>query len=637
MPISVARRWEVRFLNNSEKSRIFRKPSVDQEELRKYSYGYDARSKNRMKKSAVIRRLISYLAEHKVMLAFALGLTVAANALALVAPSLSEYAIDAIADKSGVDFPAVVKYCILMLVFYAVSSVLSYFLSVLMINISRKVVYTMRKQVFDHLMELPVGYFDSNQTGDIISRISYDIDTINTSLSNDLVQILAGSITVVGSFIMMAKISPLLLVIYLFTIPLLIFFTKYRVKKVKPLFRARSAKLGELNGYSEEMLSGQRTIRAYGKEEVMIGRFDKHNDDAVEAYFAADYQGSIVGPGVNFINNLSISLISMFGALLFMLSGPETLVIGSLTMAAMTPGKLSSFILYSRKFLGPINETANIISEIQSATSAAERVFRLLDEKEETFGKKVTAAFESEIKGKVDVENVNFSYTPGVRVINDMSFSADVGKTVAIVGPTGGGKTTIVNLLMRFYEPDEGKITIDGVDISRLELSELRKVFAMVLQETWLFSGTVAENIAYGAENATMEDVVRVAKAANIDRFIRGLPDGYDTVIDENGVNISKGQKQLLTIARMMLVDHPILILDEATSNVDSHTEQLLSEAMNAITKGKTAFIIAHRLSTIQNADVILVVNGGRIIERGTHESLLAQNGFYASLYNSQF
>ena len=536
--------------NKQQKRPIFRKPRPSNEPFddKRYKGG-------RMKKSAVILRLLGYLGVHKKKLALALGLTIFANAMALVGPQLSEYAIDAIERESGVDIPAVVKYCVLMLLFYALSSILSYLLSILMINISRRVVYTMRKEVFDHLLELPVGYFDENQTGDIISRLSYDIDTINTSLSNDLVQILAGSITVVGSFVMMARISPILLLIYLFTVPLLIIFTRYRVKKVKPLFRVRSAKLGQLNGYAEEMLSGQKTIRAYGKEQEMINRFDKRNDDAVEAYYAADYQGSVVGPGVNFINNLTISLISMFGAILYMLSGAQGVTVGSITLAAMTPGKLSAFILYSRKFLGPINETANIISEIQSATSAAERVFRLLDEKVEAEGMTADLIPEN-VKGDFEIRHLDFAYTQDKPVIKDLSLSVKAGTTVAIVGPTGSGKTTFVNLLMRFYECGEGKIFLDGMDISRIPLDKLRRQFAMVLQETWLFGGTIAENIAYGSVGATLDDVKAAAKAARIDGYIESLPQGYNTVMDENGMNISKGQKQLITIARMMLVHH---------------------------------------------------------------------------------
>ena len=590
----------------------------------------------RMKKSAVLLRLLSYLTVHKGMLLLAVLLTVLTGGIGLIGPQLSEYAIDAIELKSGVDLKAVLFYCAMMLVSYAVASVFSYCLAILMIQLSRKVTYRMRKEVFEHLMELPVGYFDQNQTGDLISRISYDIDTVNVSLSNDLVHILSGVITVVGSFVMMAKIAPLLLPIFLLTVPLLILFTRYRMVKVKPLFRNRSARMGELNGYAEEMLSGQKTIRAYGKERVMIGRFDRHNESAVNAYYAADYQGSVVGPGVNFINNLTVSLISMLGAILFLLSGEETLAIGSFVFTAMTAGKLSAFILYSRKFLGPITETANIFSEIQSAISAAERVFRLLDERPEGDGMPADESL-AEVRGEIEIRDLTFAYTPDRPILKHIDLKIPQGKTVAIVGPTGSGKTTFVNLLMRFYETEGGMIFLDGVDIARLPLDTLRRSFAMVLQDTWLFGGTVAENIAYGSAGATLEDVKEAAKAARIHDFIESLPQGYDTVMDENGTNISKGQKQLLTVARMLLVHHPILILDEATSNVDSRTEQLLSEAMENATEGRTSFIIAHRLSTVKNADVILVLKDGEIIESGSHEELLERKGFYATLYLSQF
>lgn len=609
---------------------LFRKPAPTDTALPTPEKSTD----QRMKKTAVIGRLLSYFGAHKGLLALALILTVLANGIALIGPQLSEYAIDAIEWEGGPDLSRVAFFCLMMLLSYAVSALLSYCLSIVMINISRRIVYRMRKQVFDHLLTLPVSYFDNNQTGDIISRLSYDIDTVNTSLSNDLVQILAGSITLVGSFIMMAKICPILLPIYLLTVPILVAFTCYRVKKVKPLFRRRSARLGMLNGYAEEMLSGQKTVRAYGKEDVMIRRFDKHNHEAVESYYAADYHGSLVGPGVNFINNLSISLISMLGALLYMLSSPENLVIGPLVLAAMTPGKLSAFILYSRKFLGPINETANIVSEIQSAASAAERIFRLLDEKSEAVGMVMDKAPEF-LRGSFEISDLSFSYTPDKPVLKHINLKVEAGKTVAIVGPTGSGKTTFVNLLMRFYECGEGKIFLDGVDIAKIPLDTLRRSFAMVLQDTWLFGASVAENIAYGSEGATREEVIKAAKTARIHELIESFPQGYDTVMDDT--NISKGQKQLITIARMLLVHHPVLILDEATSNVDSRTETLLTEAMQTITAGRTAFIIAHRLSTVQNADVILVLKDGEIIESGTHSELLEKKGFYASLYLSQF
>lgn len=577
----------------------------------------------RMKKSVVILRLLTYLWAHKIWLAIAALLTVAANVIALWGPNLAEDAIDAIKGPGDVDFDTVYQKGIAMLLCYAISAGLSFVLSAVMIHLSKKVVYQMRKEVFEHLVDLPVGYFDRNQTGDLISRLTYDIDTINASLSNDLIQICAGTITVVGAAIQMARIKPILMLVFALTVPCLVFFTIYRTKKVKPLFRRRSAKLGELNGYTEEMLSGQKTIRAYGKEEVMIDRFDRHNDEAVQAHYEADYQGSVVGPSVNFINNVSLALISTFGVLLC-LGGKLSL------------GGLTAFNLYSRRFAGPINETANIISEIQSATSAAERVFRLLDEPTEAKVKEGDLPLPSP-DGNVELDSVNFSYVADRPILHDVNLTVKKGETIAIVGPTGGGKTTLISLLMRFYDPDSGEIRIDGQNAYTTRMEDVRRAYAMVLQDTWLFGGTIAENLCYGNPDATQEEMEAAARAARIDDYIRSLPQGYETVLDENGVNVSKGQKQLLTIARAMLVDSPMLILDEATSNVDSRTEQKLQQAMDELMKEKTCFIVAHRLSTVQNASRIIVVRDGKIVETGNHASLLAQGGFYATLYNSQF
>lgn len=574
-------------------------------------------------KSSIILRVLTYLPQHKFNLLLASLLMISSNLLALVAPALSGKAIAAIVEPGQVDFPTVWKYAVWMMVCYLISALLSFFLSAVMINLGRKVVYTMRKQVFEHLVDLPVGYFDKNQTGDLISRLSYDIDTINASLSNDLLQIGSGVITVIGSAIMMAKIAPELMLVFAVTVPVLVLFTIYRVRKVKPLFRARSAKLGELNGYAEEMLSGQKTIRAYAQEKVMIDKFDLHNDDAIEAYYRADYQGSVVGPSVNFINNVSLSLISMFGALLFLF--------GKIGIDG-----LSTFILYSRKFSGPINETANIISEIQSATSAARRIFILLDQKVEPTPKEDDLIVTGQ-SGRVELSNVSFAYTPDRPVLTDLSVTIPKGSKIAIVGPTGSGKTTVINLLMRFYDIDTGEIRIDGKNTAHATLDSVRSCFSMVLQETWLFEGTIAENIAYSNPDATREQIEEAAKGAKIHDYILSLPKGYDTVLDENGVNISKGQKQLLTIARAMLSPSPILILDEATSNVDSRTEALLQSAMDALCAERTSIIVAHRLSTVQNADCILVIKDGRLIESGRHRELLERGGFYASLYNSQF
>ena len=539
------------------------------------------------------------------MLLTAFILTIISNLLALLGPTLCGSAIDAIGTKAGaVDFNKVIFYCILMIVFYIVSSVLSYALSVLMIHFSQRIVFRMRQDVFDHLSELPVGYFDRHQTGDIVSRISYDIDVVNASLSNDLLQIATSVITIVGSLIAMIAISPLLVLVFAITIPISIFFTRYMTRKVRPLFRKRSMSLGELNGFVEEIISGQKTTKAYHQEQTMIGRFDEKNDAAVNAYYNADYYGSMTGPGVNFINNLSLALISMFGAIMFLFN-------------KLTIGNLSSFVLYSRKFSGPINEIANIISELQSACAAAERVFRLLDEPAEPSDLK-DAEDITDVLGKVEFKHVKFGYLPNKTIIHDLSLEAPPGSLVAIVGPTGAGKTTLINLLMRFYDPDRGEITLDDKDIKQLTRKSLRLSYAMVLQDTWLFSSTIYDNIAYGKKDATMDDIIRVAKAAKIHSYIMRLPDGYNTMLDENGINISQGQKQLLTIARAMLLDAKMLILDEATSNVDTRTEIQIQSAMRTLMAGKTCFVIAHRLSTIQNADTILVVQDGEIVEKGS-------------------
>ncbi|HKM31996.1 MAG TPA: ABC transporter ATP-binding protein, partial [Oscillospiraceae bacterium] len=503
------------------------------------------------------------------------------------------------------------------------SAIMSYLLSVLMINLSQKIGFNLRKDVFEKLADMPVSYFDTHPHGDIISRITYDIDTISASLSNDLLQICTSAITVIGSLAMMIYISPILVLVFVVTIPISIAFTRYSAGRIRPLFRKRSAKLGELNGYAEEIITGQKTVKAYRSEEIMIERFDERNEEAVNAFYNADYYGSMVGPSVGFINNLSLSLISIFGAALYM-------------FGYLSIGNVSSFVLYSRKFSGPINELANIISELQSAMSAAERVFRLIDEPSESADAPNATVLEN-IQGDVKLENVEFGYVKGITIIKNLSLHAQPGKLVAIAGPTGAGKTTLINLLMRFYDPDSGRITLDDNDIKLCTRKSLRLSYAMVLQETWLFSGTVYDNIAYGKADATMEDVIEVAKAAKLHNYIMQLPNGYDTVLSENGVNISQGQRQLMTIARAMLLDANMLILDEATSNVDTATELQIQHAMRNLMKDKTCFVIAHRLSTIQNADTILVVKDGEIVEQGVHKDLLNNGGFYSQLYYSQF
>ncbi|MDR1440729.1 MAG: ABC transporter ATP-binding protein/permease [Clostridiales bacterium] len=683
----------------------------------------------------VLLRIWKYLAAYKSMLSAAILIALASNLFALVGPTLSGYAINSIEPGVGrVDFRSVFFYCGLMFLFYLLSSALSYVLATIMIKLSQRVIYQLRKDVQGKLLALRAGYFDTHQAGDIVSHISYDIDTIATSLSNDLIQVSASAITVVGSLAMMLILSPPLVLVFAVSIPISLLFTRYVARKVHPLYRRRSQKLGALNGYVEEIVSGHKTIKAYNRELAFTERFDAKNGEAVEAYYQAEYHNSIMGPSVNFVNNLSLTLISVFGAIMYM-------------RGIIRLGDLSSFVLYSRKFSGPINEMANIVNEIQSACAAAERVFAILDELPEppdapgaveaagaaalageaagageatgaagaggmaaagvtgaaaytsagalgaaanagatgaakamgaatatageaagatgatasagaggmaaagaTGGSEaviaaasaggaqpVIAAAWTTGGGLVEMRGVGFGYTPDKKIIRSLDLTAPPGSLIAIVGQTGAGKTTIVNLLMRFYDPDSGAISLDGRNIMALTRESLRRSFALVLQDTWLFHGTVAENIAYGNKRATEGQIVAAAKAAKIHSFITQLPLGYRTVLSEDGLNISQGQKQLIAIARAMLIDARILILDEATSNVDTHTEFLIQEAMRRLMSGKTCFVIAHRLSTIRNADRILVVSGGDVVESGTHGELLQGKGVYAAMYASQF
>ncbi len=579
--------------------------------------------KSTMPRGALLRRFWRYLGRNRVLILLAMVLSISSSLLALYGPKLSGEAINAITKTGTVDFPTVFRCVTLMVIFYICSAGLSYLLHVVMQNLSRKVSRQMRHDVFENMARLPVSFFDGYQPGEIISTITYDVDTVNQSLSTDMLQILQSVVTVSVSFVMMMTIAPKLVIIFLFTIPATFFFARWLAKRVRPLFRKRSAKLGALNGFVEEMLSGQKTIRAYGREKAVLHKFDDKNNAAVDAYTDAEANGTITGPCINFISNISLSLVCMFGALLFLRG--EVLL-----------GDLSSFVQYSRKFSGPINEFANIMAEIQSAFAAAERVFGLIDAEPET-PDAIDAEILTDASGDVQLENVDFSYVPGKPIIEDLSFHAKPGSLTAIVGPTGAGKTTIINLLMRFYDVDDGAVLVDEKDIRSLTRASLRKAYTMVLQDTWLFHGTIFDNIAYGKPGATMEEVVAAAKAARIHSYIARLPEGYNTVLTDNGTGISKGQKQLLTIARAMLLDANMLILDEATSNVDTRTEQQIQAAMRQLMKGKTCFVIAHRLSTIQSADHILVLDAGQVVEQGTHEELMAKNGFYRKLYESQF
>lgn len=571
-----------------------------------------------------LRRIITYLMEYKWAVLALCVCTLLCNAGNLLGPSLAGKAITAAEAGPGkVDFSTVYRYALLMLAFYIGSSALSFCVSLGMTRVSRRVAERMRGDVFNKLMSMPVGYFDTHQAGDIISRVSYDVDVITASLSTDVVQIITSLVTVIGSFTMMCVISPPLVVCMLITIPMAVMYTRRMGKKTRPLYSKRSGAYGRMNGFVEEMFSGQKTILAYAYEDDVCRQFDEINHGAADAYYHAESLGATMGPTVGFINNFGLALIGLVGALLYYFK-----IVGL--------GQISSFVLYSRKFSGPINEIANIINEIYSALAAAERVFRLLDEEEEV--RDIPGASELEsVRGDVEMRNVSFGYVPGRTVLHDLTMTAPAGRTVAIVGPTGAGKTTIINLLMRFYDVDSGAVYVDGSEIRTVTRDSLRRSYAMVLQDTWLFSGTIFDNIAYGREGATMDEVVAAAKAARIHGYIMRLPAGYNTVISSDGGNISKGQKQLLTIARAMLCDTRMLILDEATSNVDTATEQQVQTAMRRLMAGKTCFVIAHRLSTIQNADKILVVEHGDVVEQGTHSQLMDRHGAYYRLYASQF
>ncbi len=500
--------------------------------------------KSKVNKKAIVLRLWPYLARQWPLVLLAVALSIGSNFFSLIGPLLSGYAIDGMELGRGqVQFGIVFHYAWLMLIFYLVSSLAGYLLSMIMINLSQKVVYNLRKDVFDRLMQMPVSFFDKNSTGDIISRISYDIDTINASLTSDLIAIITSLFTVLGSAAMMLSISPMLSVVFVITVPISIYFARYRSNKVRPLFSRRSKMLGMLNGFVEQNVSGQKTVKAYHREKQFVERFDVRNTEACEAYYKADYYGSAIGPSMNFINNLSLSLVSILGAVLYLYK-------------ALTLGDISSFVLYSRKFSGPINEIANILAELQSAFSAAERVFNLIDEPLEPEDDPEAVELR-DVKGHIEVKDVSFGYDPQKTILHDFNIDVQPGSLTAIVGPTGAGKTTLVNLLMRFYDVTDGSICLDGYDIRKLTRKSLRGAYTMVLQDTWLFYGTVRDNLTYGNTDVTEEQMIHAAKEAHIHDYIIGLPKGYDTVITDNGANISKGQKQLLTIARAMLLDSP--------------------------------------------------------------------------------
>ncbi|HJV15966.1 MAG TPA: ABC transporter ATP-binding protein [Bacillales bacterium] len=533
-------------------------------------------------------------------------------------------AIRAIKETNGkYDFRYIGQIALMLLGMYVISAIFSLIMGLVMSGVAQKTVRDLRREVDQKLAKLPLKFFDNHPHGDILSRVTNDLDTVANTLQQSLTQIITSVITIIGYIIMMLTISPILTLIVLATLPLYIVSTAMIAKKSQKYFATQQKALGDLSGHVEEMYTGHKIVKAFGREKDSIERFEMINKDLYSSGWKAQFISGMMFPFMNFISNLGYVGICIVGGMW-------------ITKNILGLGDILAFIQYSRSFTMPIAQTAQIANVIQSTVACAERVFEILDESEEIQDRSDSKVIEFP-KGEVTFEHVDFRYKEEVPLIEDMNLNVKPGHTIAIVGPTGAGKTTLVNLLMRFYEINAGKISIDNVDIRDIKRNELRKMFGMVLQDTWLFNGTIKDNIAYAKQGATMEEIVIAAKAAHADHFIRTLPDGYNTILNEEATNISQGQKQLLTIARAILADPTILILDEATSSVDTRTEVLIQKAMSNLMEGRTSFVIAHRLSTIRDAELILVMNKGKIIEMGNHRDLLAKGGFYADLYNSQF
>jgi ATP-binding cassette, subfamily B, multidrug efflux pump len=523
----------------------------------------------------------------------------------------------------GVDFGAVAQILIALIGIYIISAGFQWLSYYIMAGVSQRTVYRLRQEVDRKLGRLPLKYFDSHPHGDILSRVTNDIDNIANTLQQSLMQIITSVFTIIGVLFMMLTISPILALISLFVLPVAAVVTVLIARQSQRQFAAQWERTGTLTGHVEESHTGHNLVKVFGHQEDAIRRFDEENERLYQASFRAQFISGIIQPTMNFVSNLNYVAIAVIGGV-------------QVASGQITLGDVQAFIQYSRQFTMPITQVASIMNVLQSTVASAERVFELLDEAEESQDLAEPSVLKHAL-GRVVLEDVSFRYQPEISLIEDLNEVVEPGETVAIVGPTGAGKTTLVNLLMRFYEIDGGRITVDGIDTRELTRENLRQTFGMVLQDTWLFGGTIRENIAYGRENATEDEIVAAAKAAHVDHFVRALPHGYDTVIDDEAANLSQGERQLLTIARAFLADPEILILDEATSSVDTRTEVLVQKAMAGLMKGRTAFVIAHRLSTIRDADVILVMNHGRIVEQGTHDELLAKRGFYFDLYNSQF
>ncbi|WP_153980291.1 ABC transporter ATP-binding protein [Paenibacillus xylanilyticus] len=580
-----------------------------------------------------LRRLIKYLQPHRYRLLGVLVAAILSTVFSIISPKVMAEGTDILSQGAiailqgiqgaGIDFPALMKVLYLLLGLYLFSAAFMYIQQYLMAGVAQRVVYDMREQISAKVGRLPLKYFDSRTHGETLSRATNDVDNISNTLQQSLAQFITSVVTIVGVIIMMLTISPWMTLITILTLPLSVIVVMLVASRSQKHFAGQQKSLGELNGHVEEMYTGHKVVKAFGREEQSVQQFEKVNEELYESGWKAQFISGIIMPLMSFVGNLGYVLICVVGGIF-------------VTRGAISIGDILAFTQYSRQFTQPINQIANISNIIQSTIASAERVFELLDEEEEVPESSKPVQLQQP-QGAVAFQGVNFGYKPDELLIKNMNIDVKPGQTVAIVGPTGAGKTTLINLLMRFYEIQDGKITIDGVDIRDMERGKLRSLFGMVLQDTWLFNGTIRDNIAYGREGATEAEVVKAADAAHADHFIRTLPEGYDTVLNEEASNISQGQKQLLTIARAILANPSILILDEATSSVDTRTEVFIQKAMNDLMKDRTSFVIAHRLSTIRGADLILVMDHGNVIEQGNHDELMAQQGFYADLYNSQF
>ena len=573
-----------------------------------------------MKKNSTLSRLYSYVAEHKKILALLVISALLANIFMLAAPYISGHAIDFIKGENNVDFPMVMKFIGILFAVYVLNALFTWGMTVFTNSLSNRTIEKMRRDAFEKISRLPLKFFDGHSHGDIISRLTNDIDSVSEGLLQGITQLFSGLVTVIGSLVMMFWLNwKITLCVIVITI-ICIFVSKFIATNSGKMFRLQAQTVGELNGYVSETVGNLKVVKAFGYEDRSNEVFGEINSRLYDCGQKAQFYSSLVNPSTRYINNLAYISVGVLGGL--------AALAGHLRV-----GIISSFLIYATQFARPINDMTSILTQLQSAQAAAARIFALGDIETETPDENRP---ELDVKGgEVVFKDVDFSYDKNRELIKDLNITAKPGQRVAIVGPTGAGKTTIVNLLMNFYGVDNGAIVVDGQDIDSVTRDSLRKNFGMVLQDTWLFSGTVKENIAYGKEGATDEEIIAAAKAASADSFIKRLPDGYDTMITEDGGNLSGGQKQLLTIARAMLSDPKVLILDEATSNVDTMTEQRIQRAFLKMMEGRTSFIIAHRLSTIREADLILVMDKGRIVEQGTHKELLAKNGFYAKLYNS--